>query len=155
MDTLRIEAVESRVDSATVMRPLTDAINASNVALNYYELAPGDSFAYGYHNHEKQEELFIIRAGTVTFETEEGDVEVSAGEVIRFAPGEFQQGINTGDERVVAMAIGAPQDPGKSELRRLCDACGERTEQTIEWAVEGQAKRTRCLECGSETGRFE
>lgn len=35
----------------------------------------------------------------VTFETEDGEIVGTAGEVIRFAPGEYQQGINTGDER--------------------------------------------------------
>lgn len=122
MDEIRIDEIDQRLDSATVQRPLTDALNATNVALNYYELAPGDSFAYGYHVHENQEELFVIQAGSVTFETEDGAVRVDAGEAIRFAPGEYQQGINTGDERVVALAIGAPQETGTSEILRECDS---------------------------------
>jgi uncharacterized cupin superfamily protein len=155
MDKIRMDDIGGRSDSATVKRPLTDAISAANVALNYYELAPGDSFAYGYHTHESQEELFVIREGRVTFETEDGEVAVTAGEIIRFAPGEFQQGINKGDERVVALAIGAPRETGGSELRRECEACGERTPHTVERVQDGRAKITRCLECGDETGRFE
>lgn len=155
MDKTRINDIDGRTDSATVKRPLTDAINATNVALNYYELAPGDSFAYGYHMHENQEELFVIQEGRVTFETEDGEIVVDAGEVIRFAPGEYQQGINRDDERVVALAIGAPQKTGNSEILRECETCGERTPNTVERAGDGHAKITRCLECGNETGRFD
>jgi uncharacterized cupin superfamily protein len=155
MERVRIDDVDRRIDTATVSRPLTSALGAENVALNYYELAPGDSFAYGYHKHEAQEEVFVIQAGEVTFETEDGDVAVGAGELIRFAPGEFQRGINTGDERVVALALGAPRESGESEIRRHCEDCGERTETTIERAPDGDAKLTRCLECGAVTGRFD
>lgn len=155
MDKVRIDEIDERLDSATVHRPLTDALNATNAALNYYELAPGDSFAYGYHAHEKQEEVFVVREGCVTFETEDGDVCAEAGETIRFAPGEYQRGINRGDERVVALAIGAPQETGKSEILRECEACGERTPNTVERVDDGTAKITRCLECGAETARFE
>jgi len=58
MKKVTIEEIDRRIDSATVTRPLTAALGASNVAINYYELAPGDSFAYGYHAHEMQEEVF-------------------------------------------------------------------------------------------------
>jgi uncharacterized cupin superfamily protein len=155
MDTIRIDEVDSVIDSATVKRPLTDAVGATNVALNYYELAPGESFAYGYHAHETQEELFLVQEGAVTFETEEGAVEVGPGELVRFGPGEYQQGINEGDERVVAVAIGAPQATGDTDVRRDCPTCGERTSNAIEWAGDEKAKITRCLACGTETGRFE
>lgn len=155
MDKIHIDDIDGRLDSATVKRPLTDAVNAANVALNYYELAPGDSFAYGYHMHDNQEELFIIQEGRVTFETEGGEVVVDAGEVIRFDPGEYQQGINRGDERVVALAIGAPQETGNSEILRECVACGERTPQTVERVDDGQINVTRCQNCGAETGRFD
>lgn len=155
MNKVRIEDIDRRLDSATVLRPLTDALDATNVAVNYYELAPGDSFAYGYHVHDNQEEIFVIQHGRVTFETEDGDVHVDAGEVIRFAPGEYQQGINTGDARVVALAIGAPQGTGTSEILRACPSCDERTPNTIERVDDGDAKITRCLECGATTARYE
>lgn len=155
MKRVRIDEVDRRHDSATVCRPLTDAVKATNVALNYYELAPGDSFAYGYHMHENQEEVFAVHEGEVTFETEDGDVCVEADEIIRFAPGEYQQGVNTGDKRVVALAIGAPQETGQSEILRECESCDERTRNTIEQIDQGASKITKCLECGSETARFE
>ncbi|WP_027119249.1 cupin domain-containing protein [Natronorubrum tibetense] len=155
MHKVTIEDVERRIDSATVNRPLTAALGASNLAINYYELAPGDSFAYGYHAHEAQEEVFVISSGTVTFETEEGPVDVESGDAIRFAPGEYQQGTNTGTERVEAVALGAPQDGGDFDLLRDCEVCGDRTSQAIEWTDDRDAKVTRCLDCGERTGRFE
>lgn len=155
MEKTRIDALDTEVDSATVRRSVADAVSATNVSLNYYELAPGDSFAYGYHMHENQEELFVIQQGQATFETEGGNVVVEAGEVVRFAPGEYQRGSNRGDERVVALAIGAPREPGESEILRECEACDERTPNTIESVDDGRAKITRCLNCGRETGRFE
>jgi len=155
MKKVTIEEIDRRIDSATVTRPLTAALDASNVAINYYELAPGDSFAYGYHAHEMQEEVFIVLSGTVSFETENGETVVETGEAIRFAPGEFQQGTNRGDDRVEAIALGAPQNGGDLELRRDCETCGERTAQTIEWTDDREAKLTRCLDCGGRTGRFD
>ncbi|WP_425499824.1 cupin domain-containing protein [Natrinema caseinilyticum] len=150
-----ITDIDRRIDSATVCRPLTGALNASNVAINYYELVPGDSFAYGYHAHDAQEEVFIVTSGTVTFETEEGETVVESGEAIRFAPGEYQQGTNTGDNRVEALALGAPQDGGGLDLLRDCETCGERTPHTIEWADDREAKLTVCLNCGDRTGRYD
>jgi len=155
MEKVRIDDVDRRVGPASVKRPLTDAVDAANVSLNYYELAPGESFAYGYHSHDSQEELFVIQQGHVTFETETGDVEVDAGDVIRFAPGEYQQGFNTSDEQVVALAIGAPQATGETEILRECPACEERTPHTVERVDDGQTTRARCLVCSEQTGRFE
>ncbi len=161
---------------ADLSLPLTDALGAANLALNYYELDPGDSFAYGVHAHADQEEVFYVVDGTVTFHTldvdweasetprndgdvdarlEDGEREVSAGELARFAPGEFQRGVNEGSERVRALAVGAPQDAGDTEILRECEACGEPTTQDLELADDRSEIRTVCEACGAVTGRFE
>lgn len=155
MERVAIAEIDTVVDSATVKRPLTSALRASHLAINYYELEPGDSFAYGYHMHEKQEEVIIVRSGTVTFETEVGDIDVGEGEVIRFAPGEYQQGTNQGSDRVEAIALGAPQEAGETEILRHCEDCGKRTPQTIEWTDDRNAKQTRCEGCERTTGWFD
>ena len=155
MERIRIDDVDSRAGPATVKRPLAAALGASDVALNYYELAAGESFAYGYHRHESQEELFVVERGEVTFETKRGDVVAEAGEVVRFEPGEWQRGVNTGGKRVVALAIGAPQDAGETEIRRECERCGERTPHEVALADEGDGTVARCLDCGAVTGRFQ
>lgn len=144
----------NRMGPAAVSHPLTDALGLADVAVNYYELAPGDSFAYGYHTHADQEEVFYIQTGTVTFRTTDGDVVVGSGELIRFGPGEYQRGVNHGDERVVALAIGAPQDAGATEILRDCPECEGETPQELELTDEQDSVLARCAECESVTGRF-
>jgi uncharacterized cupin superfamily protein len=154
MEIVDIDDIDGWMSPATIKRPVGKALGTENVALNYYELASGDSFAFGYHAHGNQEEVFYIVDGTVTFETEDGTVEVASGEAIRFAPGEFQRGFNDGDERVRAIAVGAPADAGELTLLRECETCGERTDQDIERADDADALVTLCVDCGEETGRF-
>ena len=154
MQKTRIEDIDSWMGPASVKRSLTKALGAEDVAMNYYELEPGESFAFGYHSHEDQEEVFYVVEGEATFETEDGDVTVGAGEAVRFGPGEWQQGWNRGEETVRALALGAPQDGGETTVLRECADCGERTEQEIRPTEDRDALLTVCLDCGAETGRF-
>lgn len=152
MEHVRIDAVEEWMGPASIKRPLGRALGTTEMAINYYELTPGESFAFGYHRHTEQEEVFYIQSGTVTFETEAGEVTVEAGEAIRFGPGEFQRGTNQGEERVVALALGGPAEPGETEIRRDCPDCETQTPQRIEPVDD--ALRTLCENCDTETGRF-
>jgi uncharacterized cupin superfamily protein len=154
MEKVRIDDVETSVQPAAVMRPLTDPLGTTDLAINYYELEPGDSFAFAYHSHEVQEEVFYVQEGTATFETEDGPVEVGAGEAIRFDRGEHQRGWNRGDERVRALALGAPLAYGDQPKLRDCPDCGERTENRLESVENEDAVVARCEECGTETGRW-
>ena len=155
MRKVRATDAERMASPASVRRAVADAVGAENVAVNYYELEPGDSFAFGYHSHAGQEEVFYVLDGTATFETDDGEVVVEEGEAVRFAPGERQQGHNRTDDRVVALALGAPKDaPGGSELFRDCPDCGERTPHGLEKTDGGRVAVTTCRECGVETGRY-
>lgn len=154
MKKVSIADVDGWMGPAEEKRSLTKALGLESVALNHYVLMPGDSFAFGYHRHTDQEEVFVVLEGTATFETEEGGVMVGAGEAVRFAPGEYQRGTNEGSERVVALAVGAPRDMGETEILRECSDCGERTPQSVERSEDGEALVTVCEECGSVTGRF-
>jgi mannose-6-phosphate isomerase-like protein (cupin superfamily) len=155
MEHTRIENINSWMGPATGKRSLSKALGAEHVSLNQYILEPGESFAFGYHRHAEQEEIFYMIEGTATFETESGDVAVGAGEAVRFEPGEWQQGRNTGDKPAVAIAIGAPQEAGETTILRECETCGSRTKQEIKPTDDQAALVTLCLECGVETGRFE
>ncbi|WP_423743731.1 cupin domain-containing protein (plasmid) [Haladaptatus sp. SPP-AMP-3] len=155
MEKVTIDDVDGQMSAADVRRPVSRALGTEDVAINYYELAPGDSFAFGYHAHGDQEEVFYVQSGTVTFETDDEDAVVSAGELIRFAPDEFQRGVNEGEERVVALALGAPRDTEDIEMYRHCEECGERTRNKIEMADSRDELVTSCLDCGAETGRFD
>jgi len=154
MKKVRIDELQRFMGPATVKRPVSRGLETEHMGINYYELEPGDAFSFGYHSHSDQEEVFYIQEGTVTFETDDGSVSVGAGEVVRFGPGEFQRGVNEGDERVVGLAIGAPQDGGELTLRRECADCGDRTPQAIERSEDGEALVTTCEGCGGVTGRF-
>ncbi len=154
MEKVAVDELDRWMGPASIKRPLGKALGAEHMAVNYYELEPGDSFAFGYHAHENQEELFYILDGEATFETETGDIEVDAGDAIYFKPGEFQQGHNRGETPVRALAIGAPQDAGELTLLRSCETCGEQTNHEITATDDRSALVTICQTCGTETGRF-
>ena len=140
-------------------RRLTDALATTDLALNRYDLDPGDPIGGGYHTHHDQEEVFYVVEGTATFETEDGDVEVEAGEAIRFAPGEFQWGYNAADAAgpLVALGIGAPREGGEVEAVRECVDCGKafrHRRPTLVGADRPDELSVACPDCGGETRRI-
>ena len=156
MERVDIDDVGNDVQPAAVMRKLTEPLGLTDFAMNYYELEPGDSFAFAYHNHAVQEEVFYVIEGTAVFETEAGPVEVDPGGAVRFDRGEFQRGWNRGEERVIALALGAPLDYGKQVKLRDCPECGGPTDNRLE-RVEGGDEEVvvaTCTECNTETGRW-
>lgn len=77
MEKVRIDEVDNSVQpAAAVMRHLTEPLGVTGFAITSYELEPDESFAFAYHNHEVQEELFYGQSRTATFETEAGQVTV-------------------------------------------------------------------------------
>jgi uncharacterized cupin superfamily protein len=154
MEKATIDELDNWMGPASVKRPLGKALGTEHMGLRFYELEPGESTAFGYHAHGNQEEVFYVVEGELTFETEDGDVTVGAGEAIRFAPGEFQQSRNDTDGRVRTLGIGAPAEAGELTLLRECPECGERTDHEIDSTDDGAALVTLCVECGTETGRF-
>lgn len=165
MNRVRIDEIDNSIQPAAVMRHLTEPLGLTDFAINYYELEPGDSFAFAYHNHEIQEEVFYIAKGTATFETESGPVDVGAGELIRFDRREFQRGWNRGEDRVTALAFGAPLDYGEQIKLRYCSTCNSETdnrlervsEQTTSGESSGESRAAvvaYCTECDTETGRW-
>jgi len=153
MEQVSLSEIDQWMSPARSKRSLSNALEAEHLAVNHYILEPGETFGFGYHRHADQEELFYVLEGTATFETEEGDVTVSAEEAIRFAPGEWQLGRNETDEQVVALALGAPADTGETDIRRLCPDCGERQLVRIEPTPDRDALVAICEECGAETVR--
>jgi uncharacterized cupin superfamily protein len=135
---------------------LTAALGTTDCALNRYRLAPGEGFPSGLHAHGDQEEVFVVQAGTATFETlpdypadPTGEVvTVEAGEAVRFAPGEFQTGFNDAhaDEELVALALGAPRDSEDVHVPVPCPDCAAATHRL---ATDG-GFAFRCPRCGAE-----
>lgn len=146
MQKVSIDNVEHYLTNATVMKPVSRAVNATDVAINYFEVEPGDAFSTTFHTHTDQEEIFYILSGVATWETEEGDISVAAGDVIRFGPGEYQHGYNAGEETVTAIAIGAP--PNSETVYLECPACGEREQPSMDMNDDRTAIDVECGACG-------
>ena len=158
MDHVAIEDVEvenSPLDIHDVRRPVSRALGTDHVAMNYFELAPGDAFAGALHTHHDQEEVFYILSGVATFEVgrEREHVDVAAGELIRFEPGEFQSGFvrEECEDGVVAWAIGAPgarHDWSAIETIADCERCEEERTHGMELTDEGRFRFT-CTSCAN------
>lgn len=159
MEKVSIDDVRNEVNPLQVhdvRRPVSDALGTESFAMNYFELAPGDSFSGGLHTHHDQEEVFYIEEGTAVFEVgkERETVTVEAGELIRFEPGEFQMGYAKEAEgnEVVGWALGAPgstHDWEELESMIPCQECGEELPHATTINAEGRFEFT-CTECGNE-----
>ena len=144
----------SREDSDLDRRDVAAPLGTDGIAINYYELEPGEAFSGGLHTHLDQEEVFYIIEGTATFETRSEatanstTVNVEAGEAVRFTPGEYQQGRNEGDEHVVALALGSPRESTEGLVPRPCPECGE--SDVLSVFVTDDGLQAQCPECGSK-----
>jgi len=149
MEKVDIDDVEPEffADQDVDRRGLTDPLSASDLALNYYRLEPGQSFSGGMHTHMDQEEVFYVVEGTATFETPDDEVAVGPDEAIRFAPGDYQTGRNDGDEDVVALALGAPKESRDIRVPTACRECGESDSMRFGFDDDGQF--IECPECGT------
>ncbi len=147
--------MDARLGPAAVSRPLSDALGTTDLAVNYYELDPGESTAYGLHAHDDQEEVFYVLSGRLRFETDGDPVHAEAGELVRVGRGEYQRSHNDGDERATVLAMGAPRDGGDTEVLRSCADCGRRTPQDLGMTEDRSAVQARCTVCGSVTGEFD
>lgn len=179
MEKVRVEELDRHLSTASLKRPVGEALGIEGFALQYYELGPGETFSTNLHTHLDQEEVFYILEGVATFEVDEetteadeetagideekvgtdeettgadgGSVAVAAGEAIRFSPGEYQHGRNDTDERVVGLAMGAPRD--STEGRIECPTCGAREQPDVEWTDDRTAIVYGCPACGAEINR--
>jgi len=132
-------------------RPVSEHLGTEAFTLNYYELEPGDSMPGKLHTHADQEEVFFVLDGCVTFRRLGGPVEVRADEAVRFAPGEFHEGVNDREATARVLAMGAPDsrhDWSAITVRNDCEGCGRTTDQSVVdfgrsyWAFE-------CPDCGA------
>lgn len=147
MEKLSIEELENDPRVADVQKHLTDPLGLSDMAINYYELQPGDSFSGSLHTHTNQEEVFYVIEGEATFETIDDEFTVGDGETVRFAPGEYQEGRNESDGRVVALALGAPQETGETRIKLSCRECEDADYYVLNTIDDGVT--LRCPECGN------
>lgn len=158
MEQVAIDEVDIEINPLRVhevRRPVSDALGTTDVAMNYFELQPGESFSGGLHTHVDQEEIFYVESGTATFEVglERESVTVEAGELVRFPPGEYQTGgvAPDADEPVVGWAIGAPgrhHEPDGIRSVIPCRECGDEEIHETEMTADGTFN-FECTECGT------
>ena len=155
-----VDVERSPLGVHSVRKPVSDALGTEHFAMNYFELQPGESFSGGLHTHHDQEEVFYVLEGEATFDVADEpssdateSVTVSAGEVVRFPPGQFQEGYNDDeDDPVVGFAFGAPSskhDWESIESVLHCSECGEETGHGLSLTEENRFEFT-CGQCGNE-----
>ncbi|HLO60224.1 MAG TPA: cupin domain-containing protein [Bacteroidales bacterium] len=120
MKNLVVKNVNS-IEAQKINRPGTEffvksIISQEDIAklrANFVEVEPGH-FAYSYHYHEANEEIFYIISGKGTVRTAEGKIEVKAGDVIGFPTGEKGAHVmmnESKDEKLVYIDIGTTIKP--------------------------------------------
>lgn len=95
------------------VKPVIPREESSKCSVNFVELAPGN-YAYGYHYHEVNEEVFYIISGTGIVRTPRGEITVNAGDAITFPAGpEGAHVIRNGSEteKLVYIDFGAVTVP--------------------------------------------
>ena len=91
-------------------RPIGDAASLQRLAINLYEVAPGEEIPLAYHYHDEQEEAFYVLEGTLAVETPDGGYDVEAGQAFVAEPESPHRAYNPAeaDASVRALAVGAP-----------------------------------------------
>ncbi|MFC4551830.1 MULTISPECIES: cupin domain-containing protein [Halorussus] len=104
------ESVEPTSDRPCVQRAVGDEAGLENVAVNLYEVAPGEQIPLAYHYHDDQEEVFHVLAGDLHVETPEEEYVVPEGHVFVVEPDSPQLAFNPEDaeETVRTLVLGAP-----------------------------------------------
>lgn len=95
------------------VKPIVPRAEAGKCTVNFVEVEPGN-FAYGYHYHEMNEEVFYIISGVGIVRTPKGDITVKAGDAITFPAGKegahvIRNGSDT--EKLVYIDFGAVNIP--------------------------------------------
>jgi mannose-6-phosphate isomerase-like protein (cupin superfamily) len=79
-------------------------LGVTSFGLNQIVLGPGERGRI--HRHHNQEEVYLVLEGQLTLIVERESHELSAGELIRVAPGLRRQLVNRGPGRLVLIALG-------------------------------------------------
>ena len=104
------ESVDPTPDRPCVQRALTERVGLENVAVNLYEVDPGDQIPLAYHYHDEQEEAFYVTQGELHVETPEGTQVVPEGHLFVAEPDSPQRAYvpEDAEEVVRTLALGAP-----------------------------------------------
>src|SRR5215213_3063706 len=93
------DGVEQRFQS------LRRQLGVTGFGMNLIVLQPGERGRI--HNHEVQEEVFLVLEGELTLGIEGEDRMLRRGELVRIGPVVRRRLVNAGNERLVVLALGA------------------------------------------------
>jgi mannose-6-phosphate isomerase-like protein (cupin superfamily) len=91
-------------DSPERLLALRRELQVSSFGINQLVLRPGQRGRI--HRHQRQEEVYLVLEGVLTIVLEDGEIQLSEGELIRVAPQLRRQLVNCGHERLVLLALG-------------------------------------------------
>jgi mannose-6-phosphate isomerase-like protein (cupin superfamily) len=81
------------------------ALECEQSGLSYQKLAPGFRVPFG-HDHEKQEEIYVVIAGSGRLKLGDEVIEVKELDAIRVGPG-TRRGVEAGPDGMELLAFGA------------------------------------------------
>lgn len=104
------ETIDPTPDRPCIHRAISSAAGLSAVAINEYEVEPGEQLPLAYHYHDEQEEVFYVLDGRLAVETPEGEFTVEADECFVAGPDSPHRAYSPGSatDPVRVLAIGAP-----------------------------------------------
>src|SRR3954453_23173651 len=87
------------------------ALELEESGFSYQKLAPNTRLPFG-HRHEKQEELYLVIAGSGRVTIDEDIVELNPWDAVRI-PAEHMRAVEAGPDGMELLAFGAPHAPGE------------------------------------------
>jgi mannose-6-phosphate isomerase-like protein (cupin superfamily) len=85
----------------------SDSLGMEKLAFSYQRLAPNFRLPFG-HQHEQQEEVYVVLSGGGRIKLDDEIVEVEQWDAIRVPP-EITRGFEAGPDGLELIAIGAPK----------------------------------------------
>jgi quercetin dioxygenase-like cupin family protein len=115
-----VDDVYEGTDVPGEFRRLTDAAGCEQLAVTLIRVPPHSDFEQGTgHYHDEVEELYLVTRGTLTMRLADDVHDVSAGSVVRVAPGTPRSHRNEGDEPVEMWAVSRQVD--RSDATKIHD----------------------------------
>ena len=133
-------------------KEVDEAVGAEAFGFNVYVADPGELVPWGRHRHPDHEELYYVLEGALSVETDDGDVQVDAGEAF-FVPADAPTMARAvGETPARLVAVGAPKAADGAVIEERCPSCGAVTGRDV--GRDGDEVVLRCADCGAETRRF-
>ena len=127
-----VDDVYEGTDVPGEFRRLTDAVGCEQLAVTLIRVPPHSDFEQGTgHYHDEVEELYLVTRGTLTMRLADDVHRVSAGSVVRVAPGTPRSHRNEGDEPVEMWAVSRQVE--RSDATKIDDF----------WAASPEAEQHR------------